>query len=63
VDFATTINPGKLNDLPSLAETDIFRALQLLPGISYSENSAELNIRGGSGDQNLVLFDGQTLYN
>jgi ferric enterobactin receptor len=63
VDFATTINPSKLNDLPSLAETDIFRALQLLSGISYSENSSELNIRGGSGDQNLVLFDGQTLYN
>lgn len=63
VDFATTINPGKLNDLPSLAETDIFRALQLLPGISFSENNSELNIRGGTGDQNLVLFDGQTLYN
>jgi hypothetical protein len=63
VDFATTINPSKLSDLPVLAETDIFRALQLLPGISYRENSSELNIRGGSGDQNLILFDGLTLYN
>jgi ferric enterobactin receptor len=63
VDFATTINAAKLIDLPTLAETDIFKALQLLPGISYSESSSELSIRGGSSDQNLVLYDGQTLYN
>jgi ferric enterobactin receptor len=63
VDFATTIDPSKLIDLPVLAETDVFRMLTLLPGISYTENSAGLNIRGGSSDQNLVLFDGQTLYN
>jgi ferric enterobactin receptor len=63
VDFATTINPAKSIDLPSSTETDIFKALQLLPGISYTEGSSELSIRGSSGDQNLVLFDGQTLYN
>jgi ferric enterobactin receptor len=63
VDFATTVDPAKLIDLPVLAETDIFRMLQLLPGVSYSENSSGLNIRGGTSDQNLVLFDGQTLYN
>jgi ferric enterobactin receptor len=63
VDFATTIDPSRLIDLPVLAETDIFRMLQLLPGISYTENSAGLSIRGGSSDQNLVLYDGQTLYN
>jgi ferric enterobactin receptor len=63
VDFITTINPSKLIDLPVLTETDIFKTLQLMPGISYSENSSELSIRGGSSDQNLVLFDGQTLYN
>lgn len=63
IDFATTINPSKLIDLPALTETDIFKTLQLLPGISYISNSSELSIRGGSSDQNLVLFDGQTLYN
>jgi hypothetical protein len=63
VDFATTINPVKLIDLPSMSETDVFKTLQLLPGISYNANSSELSIRGGSSDQNLVLFDGQTLYN
>jgi ferric enterobactin receptor len=63
VDFATTIDPVRLIDLPMLAETDVFRTLQLLPGVSYTENSSGLSIRGGSSDQNLVLFDGQTLYN
>jgi ferric enterobactin receptor len=63
VDFATTMNLTRLMDLPNLAETDIFRMLQVLPGISYTENSQGLNIRGCSSDQNLVLFDGQTLYN
>lgn len=63
VDFATTINTGKLSDLPALVETDVFRILQVLPGISYGENAQGLSIRGGSTDQNLILFDGQTLYN
>lgn len=56
-------NPIRFADLPNYGETDIFRSLQLLPGISSTENSSQLNIRGSSADQNLVLFDGFTLYN
>ncbi len=56
-------NPTRFADLPNYGETDVFRALQLLPGISSTENSSQLNIRGSSADQNLVLFDGFTLYN
>ncbi len=56
-------NPSRFSDLPNYGETDVFRALQLLPGISSTENSSQLNIRGSSADQNLVLFDGFTLYN
>jgi ferric enterobactin receptor len=56
-------NPSRFSDLPNFGETDIFRSLQLLPGISSSENSADLNIRGSSADQNLVMYDGFTLYN
>lgn len=63
VDFATTINIGRLADLPALTEPDIFRMLQVIPGISYGENAQGFSIRGGSTDQNLILFDGQTLYN
>lgn len=58
-----TINPKTIHSLPNFGETDVFRTLQLLPGIGYSEQSAELNIRGSTADQNLVLFDGFTLYN
>ncbi len=58
-----SFSPVRFSDLPNYGETDIFRALQLMPGISSSENSSQLNIRGSSADQNLVLFDGFTLYN
>jgi len=56
-------NPSRFVDLPNYGETDIFRALQLLPGISSFENSSQLNVRGSTADQNLVLLDGFTLYN
>ncbi|MXW15803.1 MAG: TonB-dependent receptor [Rhodothermaceae bacterium] len=51
--------------LPVLAgETDVFKTLQLLPGVqSGREGTAGLYVRGGSHDQNLVLLDGVTVYN
>lgn len=58
-----TFNPHRFSDLPNYGEPDVFRALQFLPGISTQENSSQLNIRGSSADQNLVMFDGFTLYN
>jgi ferric enterobactin receptor len=58
-----SLRPANFVNLPSYGETDLFSALELFPGISYSRNSSELSIRGGTGDQNLVLFDGFTLYN
>jgi ferric enterobactin receptor len=58
------LSPAKLALLPNVGEVDIFRSLQLLPGISGSnESSSGLFIRGGTPDQNLVLFDGMTVYN
>ncbi|WP_319227003.1 TonB-dependent receptor plug domain-containing protein [Draconibacterium orientale] len=58
-----TFNPSRFTDLPNFGEPDVFKTLQLLPGISTQENSSQLNIRGSSADQNLVTFDGFTLYN
>ncbi len=56
-------SPAQLDKLPSFGEKDIFRSLQLLPGISGSnESSSGLYVRGGTPDQNLVLFDGFTVY-
>jgi len=49
--------------LPNVGEVDIFRSLQLLPGVSgTNESSAGLFVRGGTPDQNLVLLDGMTVY-
>lgn len=54
----------KLALLPSLGEKDIFRAFQLMPGVSASnEQTAGLYVRGGTPDQTLTLFDGFTVYN
>jgi hypothetical protein len=58
-----TFSPSNFENLPNGYIPDVFRTLQLLPGISNNENSAELNIRGGSADENLILLDGFTLYN
>ncbi len=58
------IVPSQVASLPKAGESDIFRTLQLIPGIqTISEISAGLYVRGGSPDQNLILLDGSTLYN
>lgn len=58
-----SISPAALATLPSFGEKDIFRSLQLLPGISgTNESSSGLYVRGGTPDQNLILFDGFTVY-
>ena len=60
----TTITQRQLATLPTFAEADLFRTLQLLPGVvSRSDFSSQLYVRGGSPDQNLVLLDGVTVYN
>ncbi len=58
-----TVSPRQLSMLPAIGETDIFRSLQLLPGVSgTNESSSGLFVRGGTPDQNLVLLDGMTVY-
>ncbi len=45
-------------------EADILRAVTTLPGVkTVGEASTGLNVRGGSADQNLILFNEGTLYN
>jgi len=55
--------PEQVSVLPSLGERDLFRAFQLLPGISGSnEASSGLYVRGGTPDQNRVEYDGFRVY-
>jgi hypothetical protein len=45
-------------------EADILRVVLTLPGVkSVGEASTGLNVRGGSTDQNLILFNDATIYN
>jgi len=47
-----------------LGEADVFRSLQLLPGVStVGEGASGFNVRGGSVGQNLVLLDEAPVYN
>jgi hypothetical protein len=53
-----------LRRLPGLAEGDVLRAIEVMPGvISTSDFSAAFNVRGGAADQNLILLDGVPIYN
>jgi hypothetical protein len=55
----------KAKEVPALlGEVDIFRVLQLMPGVmSSGEGNSGLYVRGGGPDQNLVLLDNATVYN
>ena len=55
--------PEQVSVLPSLGERDLFRAFQLLPGVSGSnEASSGLYVRGGTPDQNRIEYDGFRVY-
>ncbi len=58
-----SFNPNSMTSLPSLGELDLFKTIQLMPGVSgENESSANLIIRGSLPSQNLVLLDGFTVY-
>ena len=58
------MTPRNIAKLPNVGEKDPFRAFQLMPGVSASnESSSGLYVRGGTPDQTLVLYDGFTVYN
>ncbi|MDC0006995.1 TonB-dependent receptor [Winogradskyella sp.] len=49
--------------LPGLVDTDVLQAVQAFPGIqSINETVSNINIRGGTHDQNLILWDGIKMY-
>ena len=54
---------SKFKILPGLIESDVLQATQALPGIqSSNETVSNINIRGGTHDQNLILWDGIKMY-
>ena len=62
-DGSINLSPSKLGILPGLTEPDVLQSLQLIPGVqSPNETASELYIRGGTPDQNLILWDGIKMY-
>jgi len=58
------ISAKQLESTPKGVESDVFRTIKYLPGVtSTSDVSARYYVRGGTSDQNLVLVDGITIYN
>ncbi len=64
IDGSITFTNEQLGILPGQSESDILRGVQLIPGIhSPDETAAGIQIRGGSPDQNLILWDHIKMYN
>lgn len=48
----------------ALGEADILKTVLTLPGVqTVGEGAGGLNVRGGASNQNLILFNGATIYN
>ena len=59
-----SLNLREINTVPGFIEADVFRTLQMLPGVqSGSDFSSALYVRGSTPDQNLIMLDGITVYN
>ncbi|MEM8907354.1 MAG: carboxypeptidase-like regulatory domain-containing protein, partial [Bacteroidota bacterium] len=62
---AMVFRPSSSNSLPDfVGGKDLFRSLQLLPGIAaHDDLSAGLEVRGAGSEENFIVLDGMTLYN
>lgn len=60
----TDIGVSQIEHTPSLlGETDVIRTIQLMPGVQPgSDGGSALYVRGGNGDENLILLDGTPIY-
>lgn len=62
-DGALVVRPKQFGTLPGLIEPDVMQIVQRLPGVeSIDESVSNINIRGGTNDQNLILRDGIKMY-
>tara|TARA_R110002074_G_scaffold281413_3_gene452989 strand:- start:20447 stop:22966 length:2520 start_codon:yes stop_codon:yes gene_type:complete len=62
-DASIELNIEKFGILPGVSEPDVLQTVQALPGIkSVDETVSDINVRGGTNDQNLILWDGIKMY-
>ncbi|MGB5436458.1 MAG: TonB-dependent receptor plug domain-containing protein, partial [Maribacter sp.] len=63
IDASIQMTTTDFGILPGLIEPDVLQTIQALPGIeSIDETVSNINIRGGTNDQNLMLWDGIKMY-
>src|SRR5690606_21990411 len=60
-----TLSTDKIKKLPMIfGESDILKAVQLLPGVqSAGEGQSGFYVRGGGPDQNMIFLDDAVVYN
>ena len=62
-DGSYEIDFSNFDILPGLIDDDVLQSVQAFPGIqSINETVSNINIRGGTHDQNLMLWDGIKMY-
>ncbi|CAL2064288.1 TonB-dependent receptor plug domain-containing protein [Tenacibaculum sp. 190524A05c] len=62
-DGSIDLETDKLGILPGLIEPDVLQIINSFPGvITVDESISNINVRGGTHDQNLILFDGIRMY-
>lgn len=62
-DGTIEIKPSKFGILPGLIEPDVLQTMQQIPGInSVDETVSNINVRGGTHDQNLFLWNGIRIF-
>ncbi len=59
----STVSAKLIKRMPGLAEADVIRSIQGLPGVvASSDFSTKIYVRGGGSDQNLILLDKAVVY-
>ena len=62
-DGSFEIKPKKFGILPGLIEPDALQTMQQIPGVnSLDESVSSINVRGGTHDQNLFLWNGIRMF-
>ena len=63
VNGSTSLHTQNFGLLPGQTENDVLQMVQALPGIeSSNETISTINIRGGTHDENLILWEGIRMY-
>ncbi|MCR5029081.1 MAG: Plug domain-containing protein, partial [Fibrobacter sp.] len=59
----SVVSAKSIKRMPGLAEADVIRSIQALPGVvASSDFSTKIYVRGGAADQNLFLYDNSVVY-